>query len=205
MSRTTLLLLLLAVLVGLTMLATAWLGFDAEHAVKSYGGNDVKECRTVSFKIGLRECRLSLVWCRNLTYYGNPKEAELAATKWPPGPHWYLRAYRLPPWSGTSPAQGGIGLLGIRYEWAENVGPRRGTRYLSYTTNSFDFEQLVVPAWFLILLPASPFLLWQFRHWSRLRARRAGLCPVCGYDLRAAPERCPECGTGFSSCAEHKG
>lgn len=42
---------------------------------------------------------------------------------------------------------------------------------------------LTVPYFFLDLQDARS---------RRLRAR--GFCPKCGYDLRATPDRCPECG-----------
>ena len=41
-----------------------------------------------------------------------------------------------------------------------------------------------------ILLPG----LWLAGRYRRRRRERSGHCAVCGYDLRATPERCPECG-----------
>ena len=41
----------------------------------------------------------------------------------------------------------------------------------------------------------------QYRHSVCRQRTAAGLCPACGYDLRATPGRCPECGREAVSSA----
>lgn len=58
-----------------------------------------------------------------------------------------------------------------------------------------QFEVWHVAYWKLcILLLIAPARWVQRRSAHRARAR-IGYCSICGYDLRATPERCPECGT----------
>ena len=52
-----------------------------------------------------------------------------------------------------------------------------------------------VPYWFLAILTL-PLPALRGLSYRRYRRRcRNNLCHTCGYDLRASPERCPECGT----------
>jgi hypothetical protein len=52
---------------------------------------------------------------------------------------------------------------------------------------------VVVPYWFLITCSAM-LPVCRVAQVARMRHRPAGLCRSCGYDLRATPNRCPECG-----------
>jgi hypothetical protein len=60
-------------------------------------------------------------------------------------------------------------------------------------TSTARNRSLLIPFWSLCLILAWLPTRWTYRR--RLRRRLAlGSCPSCGYDLRATPDRCPECG-----------
>jgi hypothetical protein len=62
-------------------------------------------------------------------------------------------------------------------------------------TNRDPFRPLItVPHWALVMLLAFLPSWGLIRHAGHGKSRVAGICPQCGYDLGATPDRCPECG-----------
>lgn len=59
-----------------------------------------------------------------------------------------------------------------------------------------DFYELFLPPWPLLAVSGVAPMTWLWRWRKRRLANHPGIyaCEVCGYDLRATPQRCPECG-----------
>jgi hypothetical protein len=81
--------------------------------------------------------------------------------------------------------------------WRADPGQLASVR--NFWHDRMDVRLASCPDWALaagsMLLP----LGW-LRIWIRRRSRgRRGLCPECGYDLRASKDRCPECGMAIST------
>jgi hypothetical protein len=83
----------------------------------------------------------------------------------------------------------------------------RGTYFLGFQEYTFVYppgypssvptmQTFVVPMWMIAIITAIPLgLWWRSQRYRRLiNRRRNNLCARCGYDLRATPVRCPECG-----------
>jgi hypothetical protein len=113
------------------------------------------------------------------------------------------------------------GKLLLRYQ--ERLAPNErkwsDTRYLNTSRDFLAFDLRRAPAntpaptpgqlwqshgvlavryWLLLtlsLLPTLPLLYAYLLHHRRTTRTRQNLCPICGYDLRTTPTRCPECGT----------
>jgi hypothetical protein len=80
--------------------------------------------------------------------------------------------------------------------------PAAGFQFLAYAAGDPQTfygraHVLVFPYWAFILVLTVPLMMAlrsEYRSLVRNRRLRDGLCINCGYDLRASPERCPECG-----------
>ncbi len=88
--------------------------------------------------------------------------------------------------------------IGFHWEFRQEYFDSRRMMQWVRTPAAVDTDThltLTVPLWFLVALSGAAPACWMF---ARLygRDRRGGvMCSTCGYDLRATPLRCPECGS----------
>jgi hypothetical protein len=145
-------------------------------------GRDRTISHTRIITVGSTEGRISLNW---ISY-------QLAEESTEPGPVTWIWEYHHHP-SNPDSVRDLIGQQ-FRFSWSQNH------RRLPVTGEELTSHASMWPIWPLVVL----FALWPMIRWRhdlnlKHRRHRLGLCPVCGYDLRATPDRCPECGTIVAS------
>lgn len=86
----------------------------------------------------------------------------------------------------------------LGFEYADSSGQRDWIGLVR-------IRAVVVPLWFVVLATSILPARWWFVARGRKRRQsreRHGRCTRCGYDLRATPDRCPECGTPVAKKSE---
>jgi hypothetical protein len=173
--------------------AALWVSGHVKHQqfIAGCGGwTDDFHYRERSAGVGTQSGNLYFAWGGYGFDFTGPVDGfsgtrEEAAAQWhkshPGGMSWYRRETPSGPQFITTRDWHGFG-------WAsDNLSLSKGYSQTSH--------ELVLPAWFVLIAAA---VLPAIRVRGNMRRRKQlnlRLCRSCSYDLRATPDRCPECGT----------
>jgi hypothetical protein len=157
----------------------------------SYRAGDDWKCVQPWADYRVESCSGQIAWTE--TYFGNIDRSFLQPPEYGV---WHHRS-ETPPLPPIGMRLNSIAPL--PHGWFNQAGFTVGLSLTDAYINSAGPTRMVaVPYWaafvMLGILPALSAL----RHTRRRRRQsrqRHGACPACGYDLRATPGRCPECGT----------
>jgi len=127
-----------------------------------------------SLRIDLQSinCRLEFIWTSQWMTGGTMKT----------GMRWHRRE-----------VLDGKALEMFRFNW-RRIGFDVSHRQFNATTFGYDKRRCSIPYWFLVVMSCTLPWLWIADVRAKTRHSRLCICHDCGYDLRATPDRCPECG-----------
>jgi hypothetical protein len=141
-------------------------------------------------QLGLNSTQGTLLWTGFRGAAGPADDAWHAEPGW--GTHYERATANVLRYGQTAPPRWWRRQLSLRIDDAaiEYFPGPDGKLFYSRGTGAYLRTPYWLPIGILLIIPAASL-------WARVRSRWSrdtGHCPACGYDLRATPDKCPECG-----------
>jgi hypothetical protein len=185
----------LSLLLCVASVATrTWGLFEGDEiTVEGVTAGEPRKLRLVTFASGAGGVRLSIQFeaAPNMVLYSGPGSAVMPGAKPFGDDGWrYHFSRQFPPVYPVNAYATAPRTIG-GFQWVHEGRSSAPNDYQWY-------QSFTVPAWLLILafaiLPASGVFPFVRRRLGRPPQDGTRMCDRCGYDLRASPGRCPECG-----------